>query len=137
MDTLRQDLRYALRTLTRHPAFAIIAGLTLALGIGATTSIFTVVDGVLLRRAPLAGMERLMVLWETDRHSSTTREPASVPDYLDFIGAWRVRGAAGRRGIRACASGLVRPSGRREPGACDRVRQRRKSFIGARGKPRT
>jgi putative ABC transport system permease protein len=58
--------------------------LTLALGIGANTAIFSVVDGVLLRPAPFTDSERLVVVWETDRVTGTVREPASVPDYLDF-----------------------------------------------------
>src|SRR4029453_19531525 len=58
--------------------------LTLALGIGANTAIFSVVNGVLLRPAPVAHLDRLMMFWETDRNSSTTREPGSVPDYLDY-----------------------------------------------------
>jgi predicted permease len=84
MDTLMQDLRYAFRTLRRSPAFTIAAVLTLALGIGANTAIFSVVDGVLLRPTPFADVNRVMMVWETDRGSATVREPASVPDYLDF-----------------------------------------------------
>lgn len=78
------DLRLALRMLLKHPGFALVVIVTLALGIGANTAIFSVVDGVLLRRAPVKDLDRLVMVWETDRHSSTTREPASVPDYLDF-----------------------------------------------------
>jgi predicted permease len=81
---LSQDLRYALRLLARNPAFTTAAVLTLALGIGATTAIFSVVDSVLLRPVPFAEQDRLAMVWETDRNSGTTREPASVPDYLDF-----------------------------------------------------
>ncbi len=84
MDTLLQDLRYAVRQLARSPGFTIPAVLTLALGIGANTAIFSVVDGVLLRPTPFEDVGRLMMIWETDRKSGTTREPASVPDYLDF-----------------------------------------------------
>src|SRR5262245_31535877 len=83
MDSKR-DLIYAFRAMRREPGFTLIAVVTLALGIGATTSIFSVVDGVLLRRVPVADVERVMMIWETDRQSNTTREPASVPDYLDF-----------------------------------------------------
>ena len=79
-----QELRIALRFLRSHSGFAAAAILTLALGIGANTAIFSVVDGVLLRAAPIDAIDRLVVVWETDRHSGTTREPASVPDYLDF-----------------------------------------------------
>ncbi|MGH7568096.1 MAG: ABC transporter permease [Gemmatimonadales bacterium] len=84
MDTLVHDLRYALRQLRTHPGFTAVAVMTLALGIGANTAIFSVVDGVLLRPAPFTDMDRLMMVWETDRKSGTAREPASVPDYLDF-----------------------------------------------------
>jgi putative ABC transport system permease protein len=84
MDTLLQDLRYAVRQLAKSPGFTLPAVLTLALGIGANTAIFSVVDGVLLRPTPFEDVGRLMMIWETDRKSGTTREPASVPDYLDF-----------------------------------------------------
>ncbi|MEX2124641.1 MAG: ABC transporter permease [Woeseia sp.] len=84
METLLQDLRYAARTLLKSPGFTVVAVLTLALGIGANTAIFSVVDGVLLRPAPFQDMDRLMVVWETDRNSGTTREPASLPDYIDY-----------------------------------------------------
>jgi putative ABC transport system permease protein len=78
------DLRLALRLLLKHPGFAIVTIITLALGIGANTAIFSVVDGVLLRPAPVGDIERLVMVWETDRKTGTTREPASVPDFLDF-----------------------------------------------------
>lgn len=83
MGSFFQDLRYAVRMLARRPGFAAVAVLTLAL-IGANTAIFSGVNGVLLRPAPFEQLERLMMVWETDRNSGTSREPASVPDYLDF-----------------------------------------------------
>lgn len=84
MDTLINDIRVALRSLWRAPAFTIAAVLTLAVGIGANTAIFSVVDGVLLRPVPFEGIDRLMMVWQTDRGSGTTHEPASIPDFLDF-----------------------------------------------------
>ena len=78
------DLRHALRGLAGRPGFTVVAVLTLALAIGATTAIFSVVDGVLLRATPVVDLDRLVMVWETDRHTGTTREPASVPDFLDF-----------------------------------------------------
>jgi len=78
------DLRYALRSFQKTPALTLILILTLALGIGANTAIFSVIDAVLLRPTPLRNLDRLAMVWETDRNTGTTREPASVPDYLDF-----------------------------------------------------
>ncbi len=84
MESLLQDIRYAARSLLRSPAFTIAAVATLAIGIGATTAIFSVVDGVMLRRAPLDDISRVAMVWQTDRNSGTTREPASIPDFTDF-----------------------------------------------------
>jgi putative ABC transport system permease protein len=84
MDTLFADLRFAVRALRRSPAFAAAAILTLAIGIGANAAIFSVVNRVLLRPSPFTALERVAMVWETDRASNTTREPASIPDYLDF-----------------------------------------------------
>ncbi|HSA57404.1 MAG TPA: ABC transporter permease [Gemmatimonadaceae bacterium] len=79
-----QDLRYGARVLARARGFTTAAVLTLALGVGATTAIFSVVDTVLLRPAPFADHDRLTMVWETDRNTGTVREPASWPDFLDM-----------------------------------------------------
>ena len=84
MRDLIAEFRQALRSLARTPGFSLAVILTLALGIGANTAIFSVVDGVLLRPAPFAAIDRLTMIWETDRKSGTLREPASIPDYYDF-----------------------------------------------------
>ncbi len=78
------DLRYAVRSFRKTPALTAIVIITLALGIGANTAIFSVIDAVLLRPTPLQHIDRLAMVWETDRNTGTTREPASFPDYLDF-----------------------------------------------------
>ncbi|MEO6447029.1 MAG: ABC transporter permease [Gemmatimonadaceae bacterium] len=84
MDTLLQDFRGAVRSFRRNPTFTVAAVLTLALGIGANAAIFSVVQGVLLRPSPFADIDRLAMVWATDRNSGTTREPASIPDFADF-----------------------------------------------------
>ena len=66
METFTQDLRFAARTLLKRPAFTFIAVLTLALGIGANTAIFSVVDSVLLAPLPFRNTDRLMVIWASN-----------------------------------------------------------------------
>jgi putative ABC transport system permease protein len=78
------DLRYAIRSFLKTPGLAATIVITLALGIGTNTAIFSVIDAVLLRPAPWRDIDRLALVWETDRNTGTTREPASFPDYLDF-----------------------------------------------------
>ncbi|HSR41087.1 MAG TPA: ABC transporter permease, partial [Longimicrobiales bacterium] len=84
LDTLLHDLRHALRTLVRNRGFTAVVVLTLAVGIGATTAIFTVVNGVLLRPLPFPEPDRLVIVWQNDRATGTTREAASTADYWDF-----------------------------------------------------
>jgi len=79
-----RELRYAARMFAGTPGFTLVALVTLALGIGANTAIFSVIDNVLLRRAPIPGIDRLAVVWETDRNTGTFREPGSLPDFLDY-----------------------------------------------------
>jgi putative ABC transport system permease protein len=78
------DLRYAVRSFLKTPILSAVIVATLALGIGANTAIFSVVDAVLLRPTPVHDIDKLAVVWETDRDTGTTREPSSLPDYLDF-----------------------------------------------------
>src|SRR5918995_1209986 len=64
MDSLRQDLRVAARTIARSPGFALTAIVALALGIGASTAIFSIADALILRPAPFRDADRLVVFWE-------------------------------------------------------------------------
>lgn len=77
-----QDLRYAVRTLSKAPLFTAIAVLTLALGIGANTAIFSVVHGVLLQRLPFPNAERLVQLQEAVGPEG--QNPVSYPNFLDW-----------------------------------------------------
>ena len=82
-----EDARLALRQLTRRPAFAIVAVLTLAVGIGANTAIFSAADHVLLRPLPYGDAERVVTLWETDRGTGELKRQVSPGNFLD----WRER----------------------------------------------
>jgi predicted permease len=84
---VRQDIREALRALTASPGFAAVVILTLALAIGVTSTIFSVVHGVLLRPLDYPNPERLVGLWESNPAQGLDREEVSAATYLD----WRAR----------------------------------------------
>jgi hypothetical protein len=79
-----RDLIYAARTLRKNPAFTLTAVLTIALGIGASTAIFSVVNAVLLQPLPYGKAERLMVIWGDLRNRHVVDFPFSPPDYDDL-----------------------------------------------------
>ncbi len=84
LDNLRQDLGYGLRGLRRNPGFSAVVVLTLALGIGANTAIFSVVHGVLLRDLPYAAPDRLLMLNQAAPKAGQATLGFSVPDFMDF-----------------------------------------------------
>jgi hypothetical protein len=79
MEALLQDLRFGLRTLVRRPAFTLVAVVKLALGIGANTALFTVVEAVLLRGLPFRDPDRLAVVWCSNPDLARA---AGLPDKL-------------------------------------------------------
>src|SRR5688572_19175280 len=85
MPSILQDLRYALRTLARAPGFALVAILTLALGIGANTAIFTVVNALLLKPLPYANPDRLVMVWQDFRARGGPADEWATPgNYVDW-----------------------------------------------------
>jgi putative ABC transport system permease protein len=89
-DDMFQDLRFGARMLWKNPGFTLIAVLTLALGIGANTAIFSVVNAVLLRPLPFPEPERLIRLWESNAGRGLPEFSASAPNFAD----WRKRQSA-------------------------------------------
>ncbi len=110
MRTLLQDLRYGLRMLAKNPGFTAVAVVTLALGIGANTAIFSVVNAVLLRPLPYKDAQNLVVIWETEPSSPGNLFPVTSPDFED----WRKQnnvfeGLAAASGDGAALTGTSEP----------------------------
>jgi putative ABC transport system permease protein len=78
------DLRFALRQLAKNPGFTTVAVLTLALGIGANTAIFSIINGVLLKPLPYPEPDQLVTLWERSPQRGVEQERVSGPNYLDW-----------------------------------------------------
>ena len=87
METFVYDLRHGLRLMAKHPSFTVIAVLTLALGIGANTAIFSVVNAVLLKPLPYAQPEQLVMVWETALRYGLPRVTLSPLDVRDYSAA--------------------------------------------------
>src|SRR6202047_5554898 len=87
METLWQDTRLALRTLAKSPGFAVVAVITLALGIGASTAIFSVIENVLMEPFPYPDSERFysVAIHDTERNEPGGRSGYSGPEFLDYV----------------------------------------------------
>ena len=90
MTTLIQDIRYGLRQLRRSPGVAVVAMVTLALGIGANTAIFTLANSAFFRRLPFPNADRLAFLWQDNSRTGETEGAVSYPNYAD----WRAQSRA-------------------------------------------
>jgi putative ABC transport system permease protein len=100
IETTVQDARFAFRMLRRHRAYTVVALLTLALGVATATTMFSIVDAVMLRPFPFAAPERLVVFWETNRARAIDTFTVSPANYTDWraaattfsdLGAWELR----------------------------------------------
>jgi putative ABC transport system permease protein len=81
---VKQDLVYALRNLWKSPGYAAVTVLTLALGIGATTAIFSVVNGVVLKSLPYDDPDRLITIWDVNHEKDLSHEPVSPVTFMDY-----------------------------------------------------
>ncbi len=84
MHTLWQDIRYGMHMLLKSPSFTLVAVVALALGIGANTAIFSVVNAVLLRPLPYKNPERLVMMWQTNLRQGIGQDSVAAPNFLDW-----------------------------------------------------
>jgi predicted permease len=110
LEILWQDLRYGLRTLLKRPGFTAIAIITLALGIGANTAMFSVVFAALLRQLPYEDADRLVILYETNQQLERDEINVSYPNFVD----WRAQNLSFER-LAACLYGGMVLTGKDEP----------------------
>ena len=126
LETFWHDVRFGVRMLVKHRGFALVSLLTLALGIGANTAIFTVVDATLIRPLPFPNANRLVMVWEHRMPDGERQNVTSPATFLDWqrdntvfgkrqTNAWRTicgyfaSQAAGARSGKLCRGALARP----------------------------
>ena len=110
MQNLWQDLRYGARMLLKNPGFTLIAVLTLALGIGANTAIFSVINGVLLGSLPYPHPEQLAMVWCDNKRQGIPDDITSYPNFVD----WRDRNKT-FQGMAGVTDDTYNLTGRGEP----------------------
>src|SRR6516162_1209925 len=117
LDALARDARYGLRMLRKHPGFTIVAALTLALGVGANTAMFSVVEAVLLRPLPYPHAEQLAMVWENVnlpayKNDQNTPAPGNFNDWKEQSTAFDAMAAIGFRAWNLTGAGdPIRVSG--------------------------
>src|ERR1041385_1432198 len=84
LEDFLHDLRFASRMFPRNPGFTAVAMLTLALGIGANTAIFSIIDGILLRPLPYGDPSQLVMVWEWNTQHTNVHNTVSPPNFLDW-----------------------------------------------------
>ena len=107
LDMLLQDLRYALRLMRQRPGFTAIVVLTLALGIGANTAVFSIINAVLLRPLALGDPARVMAIWEDDRMNAKPRYYVAPANFQD----WREQSRAFEQVAAYLEGSITLPSG--------------------------
>src|SRR5215471_9059265 len=110
IEDLAQDVRYSLRIMRKNPGFTAVAVIALALGIGANTAIFSVVNAALLRPLPYEESERLVVLYETNPQQGRDEMNVSYPNFAD----WRAQSQSFEQ-LAACLTGGMVLTGKDEP----------------------
>ena len=130
LGELAQDLRYGIRTLLKSPGLTTIAIVTLALGIGANSAIFSFVDGVLLRPLPYRHADRLVNVLE--KPPGGVRNPISALNFLD----WRTQSTA-FDALAATTGGSMTLSGVDEPVCCAQAAYQRRTSTSSRSRRRS